>query len=95
MKAVSPLIQEVLPMERYSLVTVTEVVVTGGLESAKIFVSSLKNDHTVVDVLNQRAGYFKNELKKKVKLRIIPQLFFKYDITAEQDERLTKLLNEK
>lgn len=93
-KAISPLIQEVLPLERYSLVTITDVEVTGGLESAKIFVSSLRNDHTVIDVLNQRAGFFKNELKKKMKLRMIPQLFFKYDIAGEQHDRLHKLLNE-
>lgn len=82
---------EEMPFERFGLVTITEVIVTPGLESARIYVSSLKNNHDVVDVLNDRALWFGRSLQKKVQLRKTPQLIFLYDETAEKEERLEKL----
>jgi len=81
-----------MPFERYGLITITGVIVTPNMESAKVFVSSLKNDHDIVDHLNKRAKWFGNELKKKIQMRRLPELLFRYDLTAEEVERLDTLM---
>jgi|CXWL01.1.fsa_nt_gi ribosome-binding factor A len=93
-RALSQILMEEMPFERFGLVTITEVMVTPGLESARIYVSSLKDNHDVVENLNQRAGKLSSELRKKIQLRKMPQLIFLYDTTAEKEERLNKLFGE-
>lgn len=92
LKALSRIIQGELPLERYGLITITDVVVTPGLERATIFVSALQNGRDAVSILNSRRKKLKQLLHSAVKLRKIPQLTFTFDISVERSERIDKIL---
>jgi len=93
LKALGRIIQEELPLERYGLVTVTDVVVTPGLEHAKIYISAMQKGHDVAEILNNKAKHLKRMLHSAVQLRKIPQLDFIEDIRPERAQRLEELLD--
>lgn len=94
LKALGRIIQEELPLERYGLVTVTDVVVTPGLEQAKIYISAMQKGENAVDILNKKAGHIKRQLHSAVRLRKIPQLDFIEDLRPERAQHLEELLDE-
>jgi len=94
LKALSRVIQEELPLEKYGLVAVTDVVVTRGLEHAKVFVSAMRHGRNLVKELNERVHFFTARAKKLVALRKIPTITFEYDISNERVERMEELMGE-
>jgi len=73
-------------------VTVTDVVVTPGLEQARVYISALQNAHKAVLELNKKASWMKRNLHNAVQLRKIPQLEFIKDLRPGRAERLEQLL---
>lgn len=90
----SQVIQETLPLERYGLITITDVVVNPGLETAKIFISALNHPRDLVTVLNKKAGQLSKKLHSKVSMRKIPKITFEYDISNERVERFEELMRD-
>ena len=77
------------------IITVAEVRVTPDLSSAKVFISVLddKGEESVT-ILNNAAGFLRAKLGRLLHLRVIPELQFIYDTTAESGERLSALIDE-
>lgn len=94
LKALSRIIQEELPTERYGLVTITDVVVSTGLEKAEIYVSTILHGRNAVEILQKKTKHIKEALHSAVQLRKIPKLEFIYDASTERVERLEKLSND-
>jgi ribosome-binding factor A len=78
------------------LISVTGVQITPDQKYAKVHISVFNNDKpdTVITSLQKSEGYIKNELSKKVKMRLIPQITFKLDTSMEYGAHMDKLIND-
>lgn len=78
-------------------VTVLEVDVSPDMRNATVLISLLSLDgmpQEAVVVLNRASAKLRHELKKRLKLRHIPELHFRADNTAAQAEQVTRLIRE-
>ncbi len=78
------------------LISVTEVVVSPDLRHATVFISQLGGnpDHTEVLTALQHAAHFMHgELVRRLALRRVPDLAFRYDISLERGARMAALIN--
>ena len=80
---------------RIGFVTVTSVVVSSDLRNAKIFVSVLGPDAgRTFEGLDAARPFIRSELGRRLKLRFVPELSFREDHTAEEAEKIYKLMDE-
>ncbi len=75
-------------------VTITEVRVSPDLKHAKAYVMPIggKDLEKVIKVLNDYAGIFRAELKRRLTIKYIPVLTFRPDKSFDEAERITNLL---
>lgn len=79
------------------LVTVTGVDVTRDLRHAKIFVSVMGTEAEkaqTMEGLASVAGHLRAKLSKTMRLRVVPELSFKYDASIERAARIDSLLEQ-
>ena len=79
------------------LVTITNVMVSPDLKTAKIYVTFIGNKEPVdkcVDKLNERKRHIRFLLAKIISLKYTPDIIFYYDYTYEYADRIQKLLND-
>lgn len=79
---------------RVSMVTLTEVEVTGDLAHAKIYYSAPENPPELLLGLQKAAGYLRSQLSQRMLLRTVPQLHFVYDASIENGMRLSRLIDD-
>jgi len=79
---------------RVSMVTITEVEVTGDLAHAKVYFSAPENPPELSQGLQKAAGYLRSELSKRMLMRTVPQLHFVYDASIERGMKLSRLIDE-
>ena len=83
---------------RLSKVTINEVKVNKDISTARIYFivlnSNSKNNNEPYElILKKASGFIKKEIGHQLRLKLIPDLIFKYD-TKEQDAlHLNKLIN--
>lgn len=76
------------------LVTVTEVQVSPDLSNASAYFTVIGEDAKAVrKVLMGMAGYFRREVGRTVKLRIVPKLDFRVDNSFEYASNIDRLLS--
>jgi len=93
---VAGIIMHRLKDPRLGFVTVTEAKVSDDLRHAKIYISVLetaKRDETL-KILASSARFIRSELAKKVKIKFIPELVFKFDESIEYGAKINKMLKE-
>ncbi len=92
------LIQREVKDPRVQWVTVAAVRVTRDFSHATVFFSVLnETEESVMNAgkgLEQAAGFLRRELGKRMSIRNIPQLHFKYDESQLTGERLSRLIDE-
>lgn len=78
------------------LFTVTAVNTTKDLKYAKVYVSMLNVEDTAaaLKVINNAAGFIRNELKDTMDIRNMPELTFYLDTSIEYGMKIDKLLKE-
>ena len=102
-KKVSSLIKEVLSQVIIdtvqdtcgsSLTTITCVEVTKDLKTAHVYLSIFGKEHKeqVLEVLNERTGYFRKYVASRTNLKYNPQLIFSYDPVLSYEEKIDTLL---
>ncbi len=82
---------------RVGFVTVTSVEVSQDLRYAKVFVSilaALAPSEKTMEGLTKAASFIRGELGRRLHIRYIPELTFQLDRSAEETERVLKLLDE-
>lgn len=94
-------LSEVIRLElkdpRVGMVTITDVEVSQDYSHAKVFFTTLGDTVKVgetVTGLARAAGFLRSQLAHRLKLRIVPQLQFKYDESVERGMRLSRLIDE-
>ena len=79
------------------LLTVTDVEVSADQSHAKVFFTLLGDERQIADTtegLTRAAGFLRTQLARRMKLRTIPQLEFKYDASVERGIKLSRLIDE-
>ena len=83
---------------RFSKVTITGVDLSPDFKQAKIFFSQLdateKSIAKTEAAFKKASGFFRAQLAKKAELRYTPVLFFKFDASGINAERIAKLLDD-
>jgi len=96
-RELAQLIQRDMQDPRLELLSVSAVEVTRDLAYATVFVTSLtdKTSHDeILSVLRKANGFLRRELGKAMRLRIVPELKFKYDESLEKGMSMAKLIND-
>jgi ribosome-binding factor A len=78
-------------------VTITEVVATGDLRHARVYVSRLSEREErdeIIGTLNAAANYLRTELGKRLRLRYVPEMSFHWDDSIERSERLQQIIDQ-
>lgn len=79
------------------LLSITSVEVTGDLRYAQVFVSYYGNkdeQKEVLEALKKASGFLRTELGKRIRLRFVPELLFKFDDSMEHGARISALLTQ-
>jgi ribosome-binding factor A len=94
-------LSEVIRLElkdpRVGMLTITDVEVSQDYSHAKVFFTTLGDAAKVSETvagLARAAGFLRSQLAHRLKLRIVPQLQFKYDESVERGMRLSRLIDE-
>lgn len=79
------------------MVSVTDVIVSGDLQHAKIFVSIYGTDEVrtaTMAGLKAATGYVRSELGQRIRLRRTPEVVFVEDRSLERGTKVLSLLND-
>lgn len=82
---------------RVGFITITDVELTNDLSQAKVFLTVLGNKKEVNDTfkaLDKAKGFIKSELGSRMRLRIVPELFFEYDESIEYGNKIEKMIQD-
>lgn len=96
-KELSLIVQSEFKDPRVGFITITGVEVTNDLSQAKVYVSvmgSADNKEETLKALVRGSGFLRAELGKRIRLRKIPDLIFKFDTSIDYGSRIEHLLGE-
>jgi ribosome-binding factor A len=80
---------------RIGFVTVTDVDLSDDLKNAKVFISIYGGDRKkTLTGLNSATSFIRSELGKRMRMRCVPELLFRFDSTVEQGAHIMELLRE-
>lgn len=94
-KELSQILQSEFKDPRVGFITVTAVEATNDLSQAKVYLSVLGSDEQKEETLKALAkgkGFLRTELGRRIRLRHIPELIFKFDTSIEYGGRIENLL---
>jgi ribosome-binding factor A len=82
--------------QRLAMVTITGAEITPDLHFARIYISGLNEEQTqkIAQDLNEQKGRIRHFLGQRIRLRVTPDLDFRYDETGASAERIEQLLND-
>lgn len=82
------------PLLDRSSITVTEVRISPDLQNATVFVVPLGGLHLaeILAALKERSWFFRKEIARQLKTRVVPRLVFQEDLSFEQAQRIDALL---
>ncbi|MDH3437061.1 MAG: 30S ribosome-binding factor RbfA [Betaproteobacteria bacterium] len=95
-RELSEIIRLELKDPRVGMITLTDVEVTPDTAYAKVYYTLMGDTARVEETaraLVHAAGFLRSELAQRMKLRVIPQLLFKYDASVEHGMRLSQLID--
>jgi ribosome-binding factor A len=82
---------------RLGLVTVTRVEVSPDLTHARVYVGVLGDEserRKSLQTLERAAGFVRHELARRLRIRQVPEIDFRYDKGLDATERVARLLDE-
>jgi ribosome-binding factor A len=95
-RELASLIRDEISDPRLGMVSISAVEVSRDLSHAKVFFSTLGDQHDAdvsLQVLQGAAGFLRHMLGKQLAMRHVPQLHFKQDHSLEQGARLSALID--
>jgi ribosome-binding factor A len=94
-KELGEIISRKIKDPRVGFVTVTDVRVTGDLQQATVYITSLGNEkerQATLDALVKATGFIRTEIGQRIRLRRTPELLFEYDASVEYGNKIEELL---
>lgn len=96
-KVISELLIKGIKDPRIGFVTITGVKVTTDLRQATIYFTVIGSEQEKKNTeagLNSARGFMRKELGQALKLRVTPDILFKYDTSVEYGQHIESLLKE-
>ncbi|SDC87647.1 ribosome-binding factor A [Paenibacillus sp. UNCCL117] len=96
-KEISQIIQSELKDPRIGFITVTGVDVTNDYSQAKVYLSVLGTDEQreeTLKALGRSSGFIRSELGKRIRIRKIPDLQFKFDASIDYGSKIQSILHQ-
>jgi ribosome-binding factor A len=96
-REVSEILRRDVKDPRIGFVTVTGAQVSPDLRQGRIFVSVLGSEeerNATLKGLNSAAGFVRGQFGKRVSMRVIPELTFKFDTSIARGARIHELLEQ-
>ncbi|GGG22127.1 ribosome-binding factor A [Lysinibacillus alkalisoli] len=96
-KELGDLITRKIKDPRVGFVTVTDVEVTGDLQQATVYITSLGNEREreeTLQALVKASGFIRSEIGKRIRLRRTPEIYFEFDSSVEYGNRINTLLRQ-
>lgn len=77
-----------------SLITITRIEITKDLKSAHVYLSlfGTENKEQILEVLEERTGFFRRHVASRTNLKYNPMLFFSYDPILGHEEKIDTLI---
>ena len=94
-KELSEILGRKLKDPRVGFITVTEVAVTGDLQQATVYITSLGNEREraeTLKALEKASGFIRSEIGSRIRLRRTPEMFFEFDSSIEYGNKIDSLL---
>lgn len=94
-KEMSQILTREIKDPRIGFVTVTGVELTGDMQMATIYISVMGNEEEKAEtmkVLEKAKGFIRTEIGRRVKLRLTPEIQFKYDESIDYGQRIETIL---
>lgn len=82
---------------RVGFITITDVALTNDLSQAKVYLTVLGNEKETNDTfkaLEKAKGFIKTELGSRLRLRIVPELFYEYDESIEYGNKIERMIQD-
>lgn len=95
-RELSDIVRLELKDPRVGMITITDVEVTQDQSHARVFFTALGGEERIEDAsrgLQRAAGFLRSQLAHRMKLRVVPELQFKYDQSVERGMRLSQLID--
>ncbi|OGX60656.1 MAG: ribosome-binding factor A [Paenibacillus sp. RIFOXYA1_FULL_44_5] len=96
-KELSDILRMELKDPRIGFLTITGVDVTNDFSYAKVYLSVLGTDEqkeATLKALAKAKGFIRSELSKRIRLRKIPAIVFKFDSSIEYGSHIDRLLHD-
>lgn len=94
-KELSQILQLEFKDPRLGFLTITGVEVTNDFSQAKVYLSVLGSEEqreASLKALARGKGFLRSELGKKIRLRVVPELIFKFDHSIDYGSKIEALL---
>jgi ribosome-binding factor A len=94
---ISDIVQKEMRDPRLGFVTLTDVEVSPDLRHARVFVSVMGDEEqqeVSLKTLDRASGFIRGELGKRVRMRVLPEVEFRIDISIERGARIFELLQQ-
>ena len=77
-----------------SSITVTQVRISPDLQNATVYIVPLGGQHLkeILAALKGRAWFFRKEVARQLKTRIVPRIVFQADLSFDEAQRIDLLL---
>ena len=96
-RALADIIRDQLPDHGLGLLSITATEITRDLSRATVFISLLgeeEDQERVTKILNEESSVLRYELSRTLNLRHTPEIKFRYDLSIERGERLSRLIDD-
>ena len=93
----SQLIEREIDDPRLNLINLTDVTISPDLHDATIYVSALAGEAVKDEVLaglEHARSFLRRRLGQEMKLRIVPELHFRWDRSLETGDRISRLIDQ-
>lgn len=94
-KELGEIISRKIKDPKVGFVTVTDVAVTGDLQQATVYITSLGNGREraeTLKALEKAAGFIRTEIGSRIRLRRTPEIMFEFDASIEYGNKIDALL---
>lgn len=82
---------------RIGFMTITRVELTDNLRSAKIYISPMGTEAEQVRTfkgISSAAPFIRSRLGKKIRLKVVPEISFKWDHGQVESDKISRMLHE-
>jgi len=95
-REVADIIRRDVKDPRVGFVSITDAELSDDLTFVKIFYSTLDDDklEEIQMGLEKATGYIRSEIGKRIRLRVTPEIVFRYDESLKRGARMMELLSE-